>query len=104
MISLQWIKEKVFSQEYYLSGHADTERKYENISLREIEESLSNCSILEVYQDTGRGNSCLVVGFTNEMKPVHCVCGVRGDRLVVITVYIPKMPKFISPFERSKNE
>lgn len=33
-------------------------------------------------------------------KPVHVVCGSRGDSLVIITVYIPSPPKFKNPYER----
>ncbi len=46
------------------------------------------------------GGSCLVVGFTNRGKPVHVVCGHCEDMLAIITVYIPKPPKFINPYER----
>jgi len=56
--------------------------------------------ILEKYKDTGRGESCLVAGFSNSGKPVHTVCGKRGDHLVFITVYVPKPPKFKAPYER----
>jgi hypothetical protein len=52
--------------------------------------------ILEQYAE----DSCLVGGFTTEGKPVHVVCGRRGESLVVITVYVPKPPKFKNPWER----
>jgi hypothetical protein len=50
--------------------------------------------------DTGRGESCLVVGFTNRGKPVHIVCAGMGDYLVIVTLYIPMPPKFKNPYER----
>lgn len=37
--------------------------------------------------DIGRGESCLIVGFTNSGKPVHVVCGLNENSLVIITVY-----------------
>jgi len=52
------------------------------------------------YYDDKRGKSCLVVGFTSLGKPIHIVCGTNDDCLVIITVYIPTPPKFISPFQR----
>ncbi|MBF0536708.1 MAG: DUF4258 domain-containing protein [Nitrospirae bacterium] len=60
--------------------------------------------ILEHYEDTGRGESCLVVGFTEIGKSIHIVCGQRGDVLVIITVYIPLPPKFKTPYERGEKD
>ena len=72
----------------------------DNLTVAEIEESLLQGSILETYPEDKRGSSCLVVGFTQRGKPVHTVCGRSGDALLIITVYIPTPPKFITPFER----
>jgi len=66
-------------------------------------EALLAGRILEQYEDTGRGESCLVVGFSDAGKPVHVVCGRMGDWMVIITVYIPSPPKFVTPFQRSKS-
>ena len=100
MIKLEWIKEKVRKSEYYFTQHGDAERQEDGLSIKEVEESILNGSVLEKYEDTGRGESCLLVGFTEEGKPVHVVCGIRGDRPVIITVYIPLPPKFKTPYER----
>lgn len=75
-------------------------RKNDNLTVAEVEDALLSGRILEHYPDTGRGESCLVAGFTEGGKPIHIVCGRRGEWLVVITVYIPVPPKFKSPYER----
>ncbi len=64
-----------------------------------LEEALLNGKILEQYPDTGRGESCLVVGFATE-TPVHIVCGWRSEKIALITVCIPTSPKFIDPWTR----
>jgi hypothetical protein len=87
------------AENYYYSLHADIERKSDDLSFREIEEAILKGSILESYPDTGRGSSCLIVGFSAN-KPVHIVCGYRGESLVIITVYVPKLPKFTDPWTR----
>lgn len=66
----------------------------------DVEEAILNGRILEKYPNTGRGESCLVAGFTEEGKPIHIVCGMRGDFVVIVTVYIPTPPKFKTPYER----
>jgi hypothetical protein len=100
MFKLEWIRRKAGEGDYYYSGHGDSERQEEGLKLSEVEEALTGGSILEDYEDTGRGESCLVVGFTGQGKPVHAVCGKRGDKLAIITVYVPKPPKFKTPYER----
>lgn len=100
MIALQWIHDRIAANEYYLSRHGDQERQNENLSVAGVTEALENGIVLEQYQDTGRGESCLVAGFTRSGVPVHAVCGRRGEWLAVITVYIPAAPKFKNPYER----
>ena len=68
--------------------------------MAEVEEALLTGRVLEQYEDTGRGESCLVVGFTENGKPLHMVCGEIEDQVVLITVYIPTPPKFKNPYER----
>ena len=100
MIEIEWVKQAVRDKNYRYSKHGDQERQNDNLTLTEVAQALSNGRILEQYVDTGRGVSCLVVGFTDNGIPVHIVCGCMGEMLVVITVYIPTSPKFTNPFER----
>jgi len=93
------IKAKVRRRQYVYSDHGDDERQDENLTLAQVEQALLNGEMLEQYPDTGRGESCLLVGFA-ENVPIHVVCGWRGDDLVIITVYIPRLPKFIDPRTR----
>ena len=103
MFKIEWIVERVKNGEYYFSKHGDQERQNDNLTIEEVEEALLSGRILEQYEETGRGESCLIAGFTNAGKPIHVVCGTRGELLVVITVYIPHLPKFKTPYERGKN-
>ncbi|GAN34224.1 MAG: DUF4258 domain-containing protein [Candidatus Brocadia sp. AMX2] len=102
MQEIEWIQERVRKGEYYFSRHGDQERQNDNLTIVEVEEALSTSRILEKYENTGRGESCLVAGFTNTGKPIHVVCGERGDWLVLITVYVPSPPKFKTPYERGE--
>ncbi len=96
----EWIKLVVREGSYYFSWHGDQERQNDNLSIQEVEEALLNGLIIEHYEDTGRGESCLIAGFTSGGKPLHIVCGHCQDVLAIITVYIPTPPKFITPYER----
>ena len=81
MINIDWIKNKVKNKEYYFSQHGDQERQNDNLAIAEVEQALLSGRVLEQYEDTGRGESCLVVGFTDEGKPIHVLCGKRNDIL-----------------------
>ncbi len=102
MLRIEWIRERVGKSEYYFSKHGDQERQNDNLTVDDIEKALMTGRILEQYEDTGRGESCLVAGFTEDGKPIHGVCGKRGGSLVVITVYVPQPPRFKTPYERGK--
>ncbi|MCD5417790.1 DUF4258 domain-containing protein [Candidatus Bipolaricaulota bacterium] len=43
------------------------------MTFAQVEEALLNGEILEQYPDTGRGESCLVVGSAGKV-PIHAVC------------------------------
>ena len=102
ILQIEWIIHCVKENRYYYSRHGDQERQNDNLFISEIEEAILSGKILEKYEDTGRGKSCLVAGFTDAGKPIHLVCGQRGDQLVIITVYIPKPPKFKTVYERGE--
>jgi hypothetical protein len=79
--------------------HAEIEVRADNLTFGQVEEALLSGQILEQYPDTGRGESCLVVGFGGGV-PLHVVCGWRGDSVALITVYVPRPPKFDDPWTR----
>ncbi|MCP4104062.1 MAG: DUF4258 domain-containing protein [Desulfobacteraceae bacterium] len=66
-------------------------------------DSVAHCEIIEKYPSDTRGESCLVYGDTPENIPVHIVCGKNSqNHLFIITVYIPKMPKWLNPRVRNR--
>ena len=99
-MDIEEIKQKIRDNQYVYSQHADIERKAESLTFVNVEEALLNGRILEQYPDTGRGESCLVLGFAGEL-PIHAVWGWRGERIALITIYIPKLPKFKDPWTRA---
>jgi hypothetical protein len=98
-MNIDEIKEKIIMREYFYSHHADMERKEEGLTFLQIEKAILNGNMLKKYPDTGRGENCLIYGSCNNI-PIHIVCGVRHEKIIIITVYIPKPPKFLSPEKR----
>ena len=94
-MDIDFIKKNVNNNEYDLSLHAHNERQEERITVDEIEKVLLKGAIIEQYPNDPRGRSCLVAGRVSE-KPLHVVCGMRGKRLLIITVYRPRPPVWIN--------
>jgi len=102
-ISLDFIRAEIEQQSYEISLHADEERLADGLTISDLELVLSHCAIIEQYPDDTRGQSCLVFGLTPEEKSVHVVCGKNpSGHLVLITVYIPTMPKWRDPYTRNR--
>lgn len=95
------IQTRVRRNQYMYTFHAEIERRADELTFAQVEEALLNGEIIEAYLDTGRGESCLVVGFAGNL-PIHVVCGWRGEKIVLITVYIPRQPKFLDPWTRGE--
>jgi hypothetical protein len=100
-MNIEDIKACVCNDQYGYSMHAEIECKADELTFAQVEEALLDGQILEQYPDTGRGESCLVVGFAGEI-PIHAVCGWRGEKIILITVYVPKPPKFVDPWTRGE--
>jgi len=93
--------EKVLKGNFYLSHHAQIERGEERIRIDDIVAAISSGQEIEPYPDDPRGESCLIVGQGLDYRWIHVLCGnFYEEDLLIITVYIPKLPKWEDPFTR----
>lgn len=99
MMNIDDIKHRLAERKYVFSLHAELRRKSANLTFAQVREALLNGVILEQYPDTGRGVSCLILGFAHTL-PIHVVAAWLGDQVVIVTVYIPGPPKFVDPWTR----
>lgn len=84
------VNELVSKGKYEFSKHAEREREIDMITVRELEEALKSCEIIEEYPDDPRGASFLALGFYLG-RPIHAVCTIKAEpeELFLITVYDP---------------
>ncbi len=80
--------------------HAHQKMVAEKIRVTDLLQVLSCAQLLEDYPDYERGPCCLVCGKTETGRPIHVVCTTSLPELVIITVYEPKPPKWITPYQR----
>ena len=83
-----------------LTVHARDEMRDEAITLDEILEAIATGQILENYPKHRRGACCLLAGRTAGARPLHLVCTSTHPVLVIITVYEPQPPKWLTPTQR----
>ncbi len=82
--------------------HGHQEMVEEDISLEEILEVLLDATFVENYAEHRRGPCCLVCKQTSHGRYVHVVCTTTLEHAIIITVYEPRAPKWVTPFQRGK--
>jgi len=83
------IKRRVQQGKFSLSFTHTEKLRERKIEIRELEQAISGGEIIEDYPTDPRGPSCLVLGCTEEGRPLHMVCGIMGTELIIITAYEP---------------
>ena len=83
-----------------VTQHAQVEMDAENITLNEVLAAIAHGQILEDYAEHKRGPCCLLYGCTHQGRPLHIVCTTAQVVLIIITVYVPLPPKWVSPTQR----
>jgi hypothetical protein len=102
LMEIEDIKNKIRHEEYEISSHAEKERYDEDITIPDLENTIFDGEIIEDYSDDPRGQSCLILGHSQN-RPIHIVCGYSTLKWIrIITVYIPKPPKWINERTRAK--
>jgi len=88
------------SESVLVTLHAHQEMVEEDIELDDVLIALTQGKLVENYPDHERGPCCLICGKTKTGEYLHVVCTTSLDVAVIITVYIPKKPKWITPYQR----
>ena len=83
------IKDHIKKKDYLFSEHADEERTKGKLTVEGIEEAILSGKIIEERLTDPRGESRLIAGKTST-ESVHSVVGIRREKPVIVTVYIPE--------------
>ena len=104
VINLEAVLERIYAQaateNIRITQHAQQEMVEEDISLDEVLQAITRGHILEKYREHRRGACCLLNGLTQNSRPLHIVCTTARPVLIIITVYEPKPPKWMTPTQR----
>jgi Domain of unknown function (DUF4258) len=83
-----------------ITQHAAQEMAEEEIALDDVLHAISNACLLEDYPDHRRGACSLLYGTDARPRDIHMICTTANPTLIIITAYLPKPPKWISPTQR----
>ncbi|MDA3799314.1 MAG: DUF4258 domain-containing protein [Kiritimatiellae bacterium] len=95
---LKQIQKKIKLRQYELSKHAVDQSIIRQITISELEEALiTKAEVIEDYPEDKYGSSCLILGFTNILRPLHVLCSYPSRPLLkIITVYEPNPNMWIN--------
>jgi len=101
---LKRLRAQAKADEIRVTQHAHQEMAEDDVVLVEVLQAISNGSVIENYPEHRRGACCLLAGFTDQNRPLHIVCTTAQPILIVITVYEPTPPKWITPLRRRSSQ
>ena len=72
------------------------------ISTTEIRRVIDEGEIIEDYPQDPRGHSSLVLGRGAAGRPLHVLCAVKDEYLVIITAYLPDEDEWANDYRVRK--
>ena len=97
---LAWIRVQAQAENVLVTQHARQEMAEDDATLDDVLQTISRGELLENYPHHRRSPCCLIGGTTEHGRPLHVVCTTTGPVLILITVYEPTPPKWITPTRR----
>ena len=72
------------------------------ITTKEIIEVVNKGKVVEDYPEEPRGQSCLMLGYGENQRPIHVVCAPKVEFLAIITAYLPDPNNWGNDFKMRK--
>ena len=94
------LRDQARANNILVTQHAQQEMVEESFSLDDVLEAIIDGQVVEDYAQHRRGPCCLLYGLARAGRAVHVVCTTNRPTLIIITVYEPKLPKWITPTQR----
>lgn len=82
--------------------HALQRMRERNILRDSVKEGIFSGEIIERYPEDYPVPSCLILGYTEQVTPIHVVCSVFEGMACIITTYIPNKDKWEDDFKTRK--
>ena len=98
---IEWIREKIQASDYHISEHIVRNFMAKEVTIKEIEDAVTNGKILEIHRHPSRGAGALVLGYAGE-KPIHVMCADdQHGWLLILFAYVPCSRMWKDPANRA---
>ena len=94
------VRTQIASGQFRVTQHAQQETFAEAFTLDDVVAAIGTGDLLEDYPDHRRGSCCVLGGRTEAGRPVHVVCTTGHPVVIIMTVYEPLPPKWVTPTQR----
>ena len=92
---IEEIRTKIQNERFEMSVHALTRSTQRHILLAELIEAVVSGEIIEDYVNDHYGPSCLILGYTQNKRPLPIQCSYPSRPVLkIITVYEPTFDKW----------
>jgi len=98
------IRAKIDGGRFELSRHAVDQTILRQIRVQDIRDAIATGQVIEDYPDDKYGPSCLILGFTEALRPLHVQCSYPSrPKIKIVTLYEPDPELWVdSKTRRSK--
>ena len=94
MIDIKCFQQLCANDTIIITKHAGDRLIERNILYASIKSGIMNGKIIESYPDDYPNPSVLIMGYTDECKPIHIVAGLGEGIIQVITAYTPTIDRW----------
>ena len=104
---IEEIRRKIAEGQFEFSKHAVDQSISRKIRVQEIREAIAIGQVIENYPDDKCGASCLILGMTQNQRPIHIQCSYPSRPLIkIVTVYEPNPQRWTDDFtqRRQRND
>ncbi|MDP2976743.1 MAG: DUF4258 domain-containing protein [Anaerolineales bacterium] len=100
---IEQIREKIQAGKFEFTRHAVDQSILRRINVHEVREAIINANIIEDYPEDKYGPTCLLLGFTQEGRPLHIQCSYPSRSLIkIVTLYEPNPNEWVELKARRK--
>jgi len=87
-----------------MTQHSSERCRQRNIRKKDIRNAVITGEIIEQYPEDFPFPSCLILGYTEEKRPIHVVMSDEGSGSRIVTTYFPDAEKWQSDFKTRKEK
>ncbi len=96
LLNIETIREYISKRKVDWTKHCLNRLNQRNIQIIDVKTAITTGKIIEYYYDDYPYPSCLILGYDQNNKVIHVVCGMSENIVHMVTAYYPNTSKWES--------